>query len=59
VPHLIKALDDTDFEVKKGTLTALKRITKKSFDSDVSSSGEVHQEVVAKWKEWWKSKNKG
>ncbi len=59
VPHLIKALDDTDFEVKKGTLTALKRITKKSFDSDVSSSGEDHQEMVAKWKEWWKSKNKG
>lgn len=59
VPHLIKALDDTDLEVKKGALTSLKRITKKSFDSDLSSSGEVHQEMVAKWKEWWENENKG
>lgn len=57
-PHLIKVLDDTDLEVQKGALAALKRITKKSFDSDLSSPEEIHQEMVVKWKEWWQSKNK-
>ena len=59
VPHLIKALDDTDQDVRKGALAALKRITKKSFDStDPSSPGEINRETIAKWQEWWQNVGK-
>ncbi len=58
VPHLIKILDDTNLDVKIGALSALKRITRKSFDSEKSSSEAVSQEIIAKWKEWWANEYK-
>jgi hypothetical protein len=58
IPHLIKALDDKDVDVKKGAIAALKRITKRSFASETSSPNDINGESIEKWKAWWTDENK-
>lgn len=57
VPYLIKALDDSDPEVVKGAIAALKRVTSKSFTSELKSLDAAQKEIVSQYRDWWKQEN--
>jgi hypothetical protein len=62
LPFLIKALDDSDSEVRHRALRALPRATNKpSWDPPRLPTGYLdiapkeEQKLIAQWKQWWKS----
>lgn len=53
IQHVIKALEDSSFEVRMQAIRTLKRLTGEDFGEPIGASDDEFEWIIAKWQGWW------
>lgn len=53
IQHVIRALDDSVFDVRMQGIRTLKRLTGEDFGEPIGASDDEFEWIIAKWQGWW------
>ncbi len=53
IQHVIRALEDSTFDVRMQAIRTLKRLTGEDFGEPVGASDDEFEWIIAKWQGWW------